>query len=139
MPQNFQHYISNTAPRTFMAQMTGPTTSHNKPCTLCQTPRPVLIRCQIDASGRWHMVCPGTCWQNVSGGVEDAQGVKGQFPHYRYGGTWKNKHPDGPISAKKPKRVKARQREQKAKRDREADGTRDDGRRWEDDEDDAAN
>lgn len=82
------------------------------------------------------MVCPGTCWRKVSGGVEDAKGLEGQFPYYRYGGIWKNKHPDGPISAKKPKKVKARQREERERRDREAGGTGDDGRRWEDDEDD---
>lgn len=84
------------------------------------------------------MVCPGTCWRNVSGGVEDAQGLDGQFPHYRYGGTWKNKHPDGPISAKKPKKVKARQREERARRDREAGSTGDDDRGWGPDDDDAS-
>ncbi|KAH9859767.1 hypothetical protein IAQ61_011548 [Plenodomus lingam] len=58
----------------------------HKPCTLCHTPRPVLIRCQIDGTRTWHFVCPGKCWQSVSGGVEDAKGFEGQFPEYRYGG-----------------------------------------------------
>jgi hypothetical protein len=57
-----------------------------KSCTLCHTPRPVLIRCQIDATSTWHFVCPGACWKSVSGGVEDAKGLEGQFPYYRYGG-----------------------------------------------------
>ncbi|KAI5366612.1 hypothetical protein Slin14017_G042520 [Septoria linicola] len=88
--------------------------SHNKPCTLCNTPRPVLVRCQIDESGKWHMVCPGECWRSVSGGQEDAKGFKTEFPHYRYGGMWKNKHADGPLSAKKPGKVKRRQKEERA-------------------------
>lgn len=62
---------------------------HNKPCTLCHTPRPVLVRCQIDDSGTWHMVCPGNCWKSVSGGMEDARGREEEFPWYRYGGMWK--------------------------------------------------
>jgi hypothetical protein len=63
--------------------------SHNKSCTLCSTLRPVLVRCQIDESGKWHMVCPGACWRSVSGGQEDAKGFESEFPHYRYGGMWK--------------------------------------------------
>lgn len=63
--------------------------SHNKPCTLCQTPRPVLVRCQIDESGKWHFVCPGKCWKSVSGGEIDAKGHENEFPHYRYGGMCK--------------------------------------------------
>jgi hypothetical protein len=57
-----------------------------KECTLCHTPRGVLVRCQIDESGKWNFVCPGKCWHSVSGGVEDARGFEGQYPHYRYGG-----------------------------------------------------
>jgi hypothetical protein len=57
-----------------------------KSCTLCHTQRPVLIRCQIDATSTWHFVCPGACWKSVSGGVEDAKGLEGNFPYYRYGG-----------------------------------------------------
>lgn len=71
------------------ANMTKPdesSQSHDKPCTLCGTPRSVLVRCQIDETGRWHFVCPGKCWISVSGGVEDAKGFKAEHPHYRYGG-----------------------------------------------------
>lgn len=62
------------------------TLSHDKPCTLCATPRSVLVRCQIDETGKWHFVCPGKCWHSVSGGVEDARGHEKEHPHYRYGG-----------------------------------------------------
>lgn len=88
--------------------------SHNKPCTLCGQSRAVLVRCQIDDSGRWHLICPGKCWKSVSGGQEDARGFEAEYPHYRYGGMWKNKHADGPISAKKPEKVKKRQKEERA-------------------------
>lgn len=57
-----------------------------KDCTLCHTPRQILVRCQIDESGTWNFVCPGKCWHSVSGGVEDAKGLEGQYPFYRYGG-----------------------------------------------------
>lgn len=73
---------------------------HSKPCTLCHTRRDVLVRCQIDESNKWHMVCPGTCWKKVSGGVMDGDG-KPEHQFYRYGGMWKNKHEA--VSAKKPK------------------------------------
>ena len=59
------------------------------------------MRCQIDASGTWHLVCPGKCWTSVSGGTIDAAGHRDEFPYYRYGGMWKNKHEM--VSAKKPK------------------------------------
>ena len=57
-----------------------------KQCTLCHTPRQILVRCQTDESGVWNFVCPGRCWKAVSGGVEDAKGLEGMYPHYRYGG-----------------------------------------------------
>ena len=58
----------------------------SKPCTMCGTLRQVLVRCQIDESGKWNFVCPGKCWHAVSGGVEDAKGLEAQHPFYRYGG-----------------------------------------------------
>lgn len=79
--------------------------AHRKACTLCNAPRDVLIRCQIDDTGAWHLVCPGKCWHDVSGGVEDGDA---DHPHYRYGGAWKNRWAD--VTAKKPKKVKARQK-----------------------------
>ncbi|TKX24642.1 hydrolase-like protein 2 [Elsinoe australis] len=79
--------------------------AHRKQCTLCGTPRDVLIRCQVDDTNKWHMICPGKCWQDVSGGVEDGDGSN---PYYRYGGMWKNRHAD--VTGKKPKKVRERQK-----------------------------
>jgi hypothetical protein len=58
-----------------------------KSCDVCQKPVNLLIRCTIDASGEWKMVC-GKCWHFVSGGVVDGDA---NHPHYRYGGLWKNR------------------------------------------------
>lgn len=44
--------------------------------------------------------------------MEDAKSLKEEFPYYRYGGMWKDRSADGPVSAKKPKKVKERQREE---------------------------
>jgi len=84
-----------------------PEKDHRKPCSVCNTPRDVLIRCQIDASGTWHFVCTGACWTKVSGGVVDGDGAAGHA-HYKYGGMWKNKH-EG-ASARMPRRVKEKQK-----------------------------
>jgi len=86
-----------------MVLSTPDETQHRKPCTLCSTPRDVLIRCQIDDSGKWHLVCPGKCWTDVSGGVVDGDA---NHPYYRYGGAWKNKFAG--VSAKKPKKGKGK-------------------------------
>ena len=72
---------------------------YRKPCTLCERPRDVLVRCQIDETSQWHFVCPGSCWKRVSGGVVDGDE---EHKFYRYGGMWKNKHEA--VSAKKPKK-----------------------------------
>ena len=80
---------------------------YRKPCTLCDTPRDVLVRCQIDETGRWHFVCPGSCWKQVSGGKIDGDGDE-SHQWYRYGGMWKNKHEA--VSAKKPKRKNTKPR-----------------------------
>eukprot|EP00439_Symbiodinium_sp_Y106_P048490 s1228_g6.t1 len=58
-----------------------------KPCTLCQRPVDLLVRCRIDISQKWHMLC-GRCWKKESGGVPDGDA---SHPHYRYGGLWKNR------------------------------------------------
>ena len=76
---------------------------HRKPCTLCERKRDVLVRCQIDETGQWHFVCPGTCWKEVSGGEIDGDKTE-EHQYYRYGGMWKNKHEA--VSAKKPKKPK---------------------------------
>jgi hypothetical protein len=56
----------------------------SKQCSMCGTPRNVLIRCQIDDTSKWHFICPGSCWKSTGGA--DGQSF------YRYGGTWKNRH-----------------------------------------------
>ncbi|KAF2107231.1 hypothetical protein BDV96DRAFT_589944 [Lophiotrema nucula] len=87
-----------------------------KLCTLCETPRQTLVRCQIDESQKWHFVCPGKCWKSVSGGTEDARGLEEQYPYYRYGGMRKDRSADGPVNAKKSRKVKARQRDEMGER-----------------------
>lgn len=78
---------------------------HSKACTICHAPRDVLIRCQIDETKKWHFVCTGKCWKNVSGGEVDGDG---KHPGYRYGGMWKNKHEA--VSAKIKGKAKDRNR-----------------------------
>ena len=58
-----------------------------KGCDVCGKSVDLLIRCTVDASGDWNMVC-GKCWHAVSGGVVDGSP---NHPHYRYGGLWKNR------------------------------------------------
>lgn len=82
---------------------------HSKPCTICHTPRDVLIRCQIDESKKWHFVCTGKCWKDVSGGKVDGDAT---HPEYRYGGMWKNKHEA--VSAKIKGKAKDRNRRKDA-------------------------
>lgn len=81
----------------------------SKQCSLCHTPRDVLIRCQIDDTGTWHFICTGKCWKEVSGGVVDGDGTN---EWYKYGGMWKNKHEGVSAkikgSAKKKNKEKAR-------------------------------
>ncbi len=83
--------------------MTTGEKDYRKACTLCEKLRDVLVRCQIDETGQWHLICPGTCWKRQSGGIVDGDGAN-RF--YRYGGMWKNKHEA--VSAKKPKSSKKR-------------------------------
>ncbi|CAJ1409587.1 unnamed protein product [Effrenium voratum] len=58
-----------------------------KPCSLCTRRVDLLVRCQMDISQKWHMLC-GRCWRDASGGVPDGDA---EHPHYRYGGLWKNR------------------------------------------------
>jgi hypothetical protein len=70
------------------ARRQGADLSHGqKDCTICDKSVDLLIRCTVDASQEWKMVC-GTCWTTVSGGVADGDI---EHPHYRYGGLWKNR------------------------------------------------
>ena len=43
-------------------------TEGQKDCTVCGKGSDLLVRCQIDSSGTWEMVC-GRCWTGVSGGA----------------------------------------------------------------------
>ena len=58
-----------------------------KPCGLCERNVDLLIRCQVDQSRKWKMVCGG-CWKKVSGGQTDGDS---DHPYYKYGGLWKNR------------------------------------------------
>eukprot|EP00535_Pseudo-nitzschia_heimii_P004806 CAMPEP_0197184786 /NCGR_PEP_ID=MMETSP1423-20130617/10576_1 /TAXON_ID=476441 /ORGANISM="Pseudo-nitzschia heimii, Strain UNC1101" /LENGTH=213 /DNA_ID=CAMNT_0042635689 /DNA_START=416 /DNA_END=1057 /DNA_ORIENTATION=- len=60
-----------------------------KSCDLCGKRVDLLIRCTVDETQQFKMVC-GSCWKGVSGGVPD--GVSATHPHYRYGGLWKNRN-----------------------------------------------
>lgn len=62
-------------------------THGQKECTVCQKSVDLLIRCTIDQTADWNMVC-GKCWKSVSGGVVDGDAA---HPHYKYGGLWKNR------------------------------------------------
>lgn len=59
-----------------------------KNCDLCQRSANTLVRCQVDSTAQWKLVC-GRCWKTdqVAGGVVDGSGSN---VHYRYGGLWKN-------------------------------------------------
>lgn len=58
--------------------------AYRKPCSICEKPRDVLVRCRIDDTMQWNFVCPGSCWREVSGGVVDGTEDK---PNYVYGGN----------------------------------------------------
>merc|ERR1711871_313164 len=59
-----------------------------KRCDVCgEDNKNLLIRCQVDESRQWKMVC-GRCWHKVSGGQVDGDV---NHPFYRYGGLWKNR------------------------------------------------
>jgi len=58
-----------------------------KPCDKCSRRVDLLIRCRIDISQKWFMLC-GRCWKDASGGVPDGDA---EHPHYKYGGLWKNR------------------------------------------------
>mmetsp|Transcript_20093 Transcript_20093/g.32699 ORF Transcript_20093/g.32699 Transcript_20093/m.32699 type:complete len:203 (-) Transcript_20093:100-708(-) len=58
-----------------------------KKCDLCGKDVQLLIRCQIDQSRKWNLVC-GKCWKTVSGGIVDGDA---DHPYYKYGGLWKSR------------------------------------------------
>lgn len=61
--------------------------SKQKPCDKCSKNVHLLIRCQVDETKQWRMVC-GKCWHDVSGGQVDGDSF---HPFYKYGGLWKNR------------------------------------------------
>lgn len=65
----------------------GDPSAGQKTCDVCNNSVDLLIRCMIDETAQWHMVC-GKCWNGVSGGVTDGDTA---HPYYRYGGLWKNR------------------------------------------------
>ena len=71
-----------------------------KRCDGCGKPVDLLIRCQVDASRRWRMLCGGKCWKDASGGIPDGDA---NHPHYRYGGLWKNRRAGRHVSTAVPK------------------------------------
>ena len=75
------------AKRRALREGKGDPTHGQKLCDMCGNSVDLLIRCTIDSTSEWKMVC-GKCWHDVSGGVVD--GDK-SHPHYRYGGLWKNR------------------------------------------------
>jgi len=66
---------------------TAPPDAGQKACDTCAKGCDLLVRCQVDESKAWRLVC-GRCWKSASGGVADGDGA---HPHYRYGGLWKNR------------------------------------------------
>ena len=58
-----------------------------KACDKCLRSVDMLIRCRVDETRAWKMVC-GRCWKSVSGGTRD--GDK-DYPFYQYGGLWRNR------------------------------------------------
>ena len=72
-------------------QGTGDPDRGRKSCDTCAQRCDLLVRCRVDASREWRMVC-GSCWNSASGGVPDGDG---DHPEYQYGGLWKNLHAAG--------------------------------------------
>jgi hypothetical protein len=65
-----------------------------KPCDLCFKNVDMLIRCTIDETQKYKMIC-GKCWPTISGGIPD--GNSNTHPYYTYGGLWKNRNASSNI------------------------------------------
>ena len=65
-----------------------------KSCHMCTQRCDLLVRCRVDVSREWRMVC-GSCWKAASGGVPDGDA---DHPEYQYGGLWKNLHATGRVA-----------------------------------------
>jgi hypothetical protein len=113
-----------------------PAESYRKNCTLCNTPRDVLVRCQIDAASEASTQVASTRPSTASSQDDNANStnptlkpgawhfvcpgscwrrvsggiIDGDLKEgregYRYGGMWKNKHAG--VSAKVPRRLKGK-------------------------------
>jgi len=112
-------------PPTHRKRSPSPST-FRKPCAMCSTPSDVLVRCRIDSTATWHLVCPKKCWKEVSGGVVDGDP---DHTYYQYGGMWKNKH--ALVSAKKPKAKKGKEKDTPEWQANEKGYLRNDRVRWE--------
>jgi hypothetical protein len=73
--------------------------SGKKPCDGCDKRVDLLIRCRVDESKRWKMLCGGKCWKDASGGVPDGDA---DHPNYLYGGLWKNRRAARHVSTAVP-------------------------------------
>jgi hypothetical protein len=89
-PQKLRHAHKHAVKAERRAQRNGvadAVASKQKLCHECARGADLLVRCTVDASQKWHMLC-GRCWTKASGGVPDGDA---NHPHYRYGGLWKNR------------------------------------------------
>ena len=93
--------MSSASTATKTSKRSNSPSSHRKPCDICHKLCDVLVRCRIDETLKWCLVCTSGCWQDVSGGQVDGP----DKPFYQYGGMWKNKVAG--ASAKKPKAKKS--------------------------------
>lgn len=75
--------IEHSASKKSSKRSTSPV-SFRKPCDLCHEPNDVLVRCRINSTATWHLICPKKCWKDVSGGVIDGSL---DHPYYKYGGV----------------------------------------------------
>ncbi len=66
----------------------GSIAATRKACDICERLCDLLVRCQVDETCQWKMVCVKGCWQAASGNQVDGTKEK---PFYRYGGVWKNR------------------------------------------------
>lgn len=70
------------------AKRAGEVDIGSKQCDICQNMRDVLVRCTIDETCQYKMVCTRGCWQKISGNTID--GSEDKEDYYRYGGMSAN-------------------------------------------------
>jgi hypothetical protein len=69
-----------------------------KSCDICSKEVDMLIRCTIDETQQYKMIC-GKCWPLISGGIPDGNSIT--HPYYNYGGLWKNRNASSSNIVKK--------------------------------------